>query len=209
LQESFTFDPDVIFMGDSALYTEKNVQTLGVHTKWISSFPATIKEMTELIRTDLPFTPTSDPRYSCCSVDSNYGGIPQKWVIVASEEMKTRELKTFEKNLQKRFKAALNGLKQISVVHYACETDAKNALLRYLEETPLVKLVGSQIKAIHKRANGKRGRPKEGEALVTEYVIDASLDLAHVVVEKEKEYLGIFILATNVTSLDSETVLNY
>lgn len=209
LQESFTFDPDVIFMGDSALYTEKNVQTLGVHTKWISSVPATIKEMTELIRTDLPFTPISDPRYSCCSVDSNYGGVPQKWVIVASEEMKVRELKTFEKNLPKRFKTALKELKQISSIHYACETDARNALLRYLEETPLVRLVDSQIKVIHKRANGKRGRPKEGEALVTEYVIDASLDLAHEVVEKEREYLGRFILATNVMSLDSETVLNY
>ena len=209
LQESFTFDPDVIFMGDSALYTEKNVQTLGVHTKWISSVPATIKEMTELIRTDLPFTPISDPRYSCCSVDSNYGGVPQKWVIVASEEMKIRELKTFEKNLPKRFKTALKELKQISSIHYACETDARNALLRYLEETPLVRLVDSQIKVIHKRANGKRGRPKEGETLVTEYVIDASLDLAHEVVEKEREYLGRFILATNVMSLDSETVLNY
>jgi len=73
--------------------------------------------------------------------------------------MKTRELKTFEKNLHKRFKTALKGLKQISVVHYACETDAMNALLRYLEETPIVRLVDSQIKVIHKRANGKRGRP--------------------------------------------------
>jgi len=196
-------------MGDSALYTEKNVQTLGNDTKWISNVPATIKEMTELLRTNLPFTPTSDPRYSCCSVDSNYGGVPQKWVIVTSEEMKTRELKTFEKNLPKRFKTALKGLKLISSVHYACETDARNALLRYLKETPLVRLVDSKIKVTHKRRNGKRGRPMEGEALIAEYVIDASLDLDHEVVENEREYLGRFILATNVLSLDPETVLGH
>ncbi len=29
LKESFEFDPDVIFMGDSALYTEKNINSLG------------------------------------------------------------------------------------------------------------------------------------------------------------------------------------
>jgi transposase len=95
LKESFTFDPEVIFMGDSALYTEKNIQTMGDQTKWISSVPATIKEMTDLLRSDVIFSPTSDPRYSCCSVDSNYGDVPQKWIIVSSAEMKTRELKTF------------------------------------------------------------------------------------------------------------------
>jgi len=95
LQESFTFDPDVIFMGDSALYTDKNINALGPETRWISNVPATITEMTELLKYDLLFTPTSDPRYSCSSVDSHYCGVPQKWVVVSSEEMKIRELKTF------------------------------------------------------------------------------------------------------------------
>lgn len=209
LRESFTFDPDVIFLGESALYTEKNIQKLGDHTQWISNVPATIKEMTDVIRSDVTFTPTSDPRYSCSSVNSYYGGIPQKWIVVSSEEMKTRELKTFEKNLPKRFKTALKGLKSISAIHYACEMDAQNALTRYLEETPLVSLVDSKIKIINKRANGKRGRPKEGEELITQYLIDALVELAHDVVEKEQKYLGRFILATNVLTLDSETILNY
>ena len=99
LKESFTFDPDVIFMGDSALYTEKNVRALGYHTKWISCVPATIKEMTTLLKSNLSFIPTSDPRYSCCSVDSTYGDITQRWVVVSSEEMKAREVKTFDRNL--------------------------------------------------------------------------------------------------------------
>jgi transposase len=209
LQESFTFDPDVIFMSDSALYTEKNIKTLGQETRWISNVPATIKEMTELLKSDLLFTPTSDPRYSCCSVDSHYGGVHQKWVVVSSEEMKSRELKTYEKNLPARFKAALKGLKQISKVNYACETDASNALARYLNETPLVRLVDSTIKITHKRVNGKRGRPKEGETLIPQYSIDAKVELDQDVVEREKQYLGRFILATNVLNLDSETVLNH
>ena len=108
-----------------------------------------------------------------------------------------------------RFKAALKGLKQISKVCYACETDASNALLRYLNETPLVKLVDSRIKVSYKRENGKKGRPKAGETLIPQYSIDARVELAQDFVESEKQYLGRFILATNVLSLDSETVLNH
>ena len=87
--------------------------------------------------------------------------------------------------------------------------DAQNALSRYLEETTLVSLVDSQIKVVNKRANGKRGRPKEGEELITQYLIDASVELAYDVVEKEQEYLGRFILSTNVRTLGSETILNH
>ena len=97
LKQSFTFDPDVIFMGDSTLYTEKNIDAFGYETKWISNVPATIKEMMDLLKSDIPLLPTSDPRYFCSSVDSSYGGIRQKWIIVSSEEMRARKEKTFEK----------------------------------------------------------------------------------------------------------------
>lgn len=58
LKESFEFDPDVIFMGDSALYTEKNINSLGNETKWISNVPATINEMTELLKANVTLVPT-------------------------------------------------------------------------------------------------------------------------------------------------------
>ena len=58
LKQSFTFDPDVIFIGDSTLYTEKNIDTFGYETKWISNVPATIKEMMDLLKSDIPLLPT-------------------------------------------------------------------------------------------------------------------------------------------------------
>ena len=156
LKKAFTFDPGVIFMGDSALYTEKNINKLGKETKWISCVPATIKEMTDLLKSDLIFTPTSDPRYSCCAVNSQYGNITQKWIVVASEEMKIREMKTYDKNVSKRFKAALKELKQISAVSYACEADARSAFSRYLLDNTFVIPDHSEIVTINKRADGKR-----------------------------------------------------
>lgn len=115
--------------------------------------------------------------------------------------------KIFDNNLSKRFKEALKSLKQISSVLYACEADAKGALSRYLLETPLVILVDSTIEIVHKLANGKRGRPKEGEALITQYRIDASIQHNSETIMIEREYLGRFILATNVLTLDPELIL--
>lgn len=209
LKKAFTFDPGVILMGDSALYTEKNINNLGKETKWISCVPATIKEMTDLLKSDLIFTPTSDPRYSCCAVISQYGNITQKWIVVTSEEMKIREMKTYDKNVSKRFKAALKELKQISAVSYACEADARSAFSRYLLDNTFVIPVHSEIVTINKRANGKRGRPKEGEELITSYQIDAAIELDPIRIEKEREYLGRFVLATNILELDPETILNH
>ena len=209
LQKAFTFDPGVIFMGDSALYTEKNINALGRQTKWISCVPATIKEMTDLLKSDLTFSPTSDPRYSCYATNSQYGNITQKWIVVTSEEMKIRETKTFNKNLSIRFKAALKDLKKISAVSYACEADARNAFTRYLMDNSFVIPVHSNISTVHKRANGKRGRPKDGEELITCYQIEATIELDPIQVEKEREYLGRFVLATNALELDPETILHH
>ena len=39
----------------------------------------------------------------------------------------------------------------------------------------------------------------------TQYLIDASIELDNVLVEKEREYPGRFILATNILALDSES----
>lgn len=123
--------------------------------------------------------------------------------------MRAREEKTFEKNIKKRYEAAIKELKSVTSILYECVPDAQNALLRYLKETPLVKLDKSDIVIVHKRSDGKRGRPKKGEELIAKYEIKAFVTQNQEVIEREKEYLGRFILATNVLDLDSEAVLNH
>ncbi len=123
--------------------------------------------------------------------------------------MKTREEKTFDKNLEKRFKSALKGLKDLTTILYECEADARNALSRYLSKAPLVTLTESDIEIVHKRENGKRGRPKEGEVLLAKYQIKASVKPNLETIERERAFLGRFILATNVLEMDAETVLNH
>ncbi len=41
------------------------------------------------------------------------------------------------------------------------KADARNALSRYLDKTSLVALSESEVKIVHKRANGKRGKDQK------------------------------------------------
>ena len=116
---------------------------------------------------------------------------------------------TLMKNITKRFKEALNDLKKISAVSYACEADAKNAFSRYLIDHSFVIPVHSNISTVHKRANGKRGRPKEGETLISFYQIEATIEINTIQIEKERKYLGRFVLATNNLDLNPETILHH
>ena len=89
-----------------------------------------------------------------------------------------------------------NGIKRINTetaVHYACVTDARNALLCYLEETQLGRLVDSQIKVIHKRENGEQGRPNAGEALLTQYIIGAFVNLSHELIKNGNISANLFL----------------
>ncbi len=75
--------------------------------------------------------------------------------------------------------------------------------------TSLVALSESEVKIVHKRANGKRGRPKEGEVLLAKYQIRPLSYQIRRQLRKNVPYLGRFILATNVLDLDDEAVLNH
>ncbi|MBC7321357.1 IS1634 family transposase, partial [bacterium] len=57
----------------------------------------------------------------------------------------------------------------------------------------------------------KRGRPKKSEELDRYYVIEGELELVEEEIEKEREKLGRFIIATNDidTEVSGEEILNY
>ena len=78
-------------MGFSKSSTEDNIKLLGTGTKWITHVPATIGEADRLLNADLDFNPGIDPRYAFYVTDLNYGDIPQRAVVVCSEEMKKEE----------------------------------------------------------------------------------------------------------------------
>ena len=85
------------------IYTEENIRTLSPDAQWITHVPATVGEANQLLNAEISLTPSSnDPRYSFYVTTSNYGGIPQKWVVVHSRDMQKRKEQTYERNLEKQ-----------------------------------------------------------------------------------------------------------
>jgi len=96
-QQAINLDDNSYWVADSALYTEANINLLGTEMKWITHVPATIGEVERLLNADLDFIPGTDPRYAFYATDLSYGGIPQRAVVVWSEEMKIRNEQTFDR----------------------------------------------------------------------------------------------------------------
>ena len=92
---------------------------------------------------------------------------------------------------------------------FACEADARKESERWLDEHPFHKIVDLHIVTRYNRAGKKRGRPKKGEDMVTIYQILARLEIDEAIVEKARQKLGRFILASNDTEIDPDTLLGY
>lgn len=209
VKEGLNFNNDAYFVADSALYSKENINHLGKKISWITRVPATIRAAKELLDSDIEMMPCQDDRYSCHISYSSYGGIEQRWVTFHSQPMQERLEKSFQKRLEKDTKSAQVDLNKFMRREFACEADARKESELWLDEHSFHKLVGLDIVAKCKRAGQKRGRPKKGEEMVTVYQILARLDIDEAIVENARQKLGRFVLASNDTGIDPDTLLQY
>ena len=66
-----------------------------------------------------------------------------------------------------------------------------------------------EITCDNKKPSGKVGRPKKGEVLEKWYSVSCKLALNQEVIQKEQAMMGRFILASNDTTVDPNTCLEY
>ena len=59
------FSEPLYCTADSAFYTEKAIKKISDGVLFITLIPGTVGEQQALLRQDISFSPTSDPRYSC------------------------------------------------------------------------------------------------------------------------------------------------
>lgn len=198
------------YVADSAFYTAHNLQTLGRHTFWISRPPSTIEEVRNLIHSDVPMVAAKTEGYTVYECTSGYAGIPQKWILVSSEKGRLTKEKTFAKSLEKRVRDAGKSWKRLQSREFACEPDAWMAARSWFAKYPF--LSSEQVTIVHKvrKENGKRGRPGKEDVTRTVYVLESPLEVDPEYVEREKSYLGRFVIATNDLDLDPDSILaNY
>jgi len=197
------------YIADSAVYTEPNIRMLGREMKWITRVPATIKECEMLLDSDVEMVECRDARYRCFSTTSDYGGVQQKWVLYQSEPMRDLKAERFENHLEKDGTKARRSLAKLKRREFACEADALKEAELWARDHPLYRFSHISLKKVCKRADKKRGRPKNGEKLIEIYFIDADIELDQEKVEKTKSRLGRFIIATNDLNIDPDTLLSY
>lgn len=206
LQQGLNNDQRAYYVADSAFYTLDNLESLGRSTFWISRVPGTINEARELLGKDLDLTVCEDARYSFYETASDYAGIPQKWVVVRSEEMRDKMLATYEKSLEKELEESRKSLKHLQSHEYFCEEDALKAAREWIASRPLLEFIELRVEVVRK--NGGRGRPRKGSLVKEFYRIRAKTALSREEADLRKAKLGRFIIATNDLDKNAEELIN-
>ena len=201
------------FIADAALYTSDSICSLDEQKKkFITRVPMTIKMAKQAL---LALSPAQlEPfgnGYSGHWIESDYGNVKQRWLLVNSEQATKREEATFYKNLDKNLTKELKSLAQLAKKQFACATDAQKAMSEFQSQCQLLSFEQSEIRQVPEFAG--RGRPKKDEDPTGyHYKIEANpfTDLEKVKLAKLK--VGMFILATNdteSTDLDMAALLEH
>ena len=197
-------------VADSALYTEETIANLHKQNQlFITRVPQAIKEANMLIKQAplLTLSPITEG-YAGIYKDSEYGGVPQKWLLIRSEQAYKREQHNLDKRMLKAGEEARKSFKQLCQQRFACAVDAEKALKKWLSKQ---KVCRADAKIVEQPIYSSAGRPKKGEQPIRiEHAITGVLFTPLSSREEALQQLGLFIIATNDLndSVSMETLLN-
>jgi transposase len=193
---------DFRWVADSALYSKEHLLKTSDY-RWVCRVPETVKPAKELVgRPAIEFTwQTHDKGYKTASFSSTYGGQPQRWLLVFSEQAYAREKKTLDKKLAKQEQALTKALWHLGNEVFNCQEDAKKAIDRLKKQYPL-HIITHHCEAIERYA--KRGKPKAEDAKqIKGYQVKAHHEPYTAAIEPLLLSKGRFILATNELNYDT------
>jgi transposase len=166
-------------VADSALSRADNLQKLAeTKVKWITRVPATLSDAQTALAQANPQTMaplTEGYRYQV--LPSTYGGVQQRWVLIASEHRQAQAQRTVGRQLLKYSHEEVKGFKKLGRTLFACEVDARQAL-----STCVHGLQATFLSTVTVRSTlgaGKRGRPsQDAQPVRVVYTIEGALAAA-------------------------------
>jgi transposase len=201
--------PEFIFVGDSAMY-EKCVERAS-DLKWLSRVPHVSNQAKQVLaykQEELGLKKLDKGYQVSQSIVIKYKGVEQRWVVVCSEQMYKRSEETLNKKLAKESANISKKLWHISNQEFSCKQDAHKAI-KPLERSLKYHSIEYSVEGVEKYS--KAGRPKAGEEKeVIGYKLKGKVEVEQEKIEKAKQELGKFILATNeldVSQLSEESML--
>ena len=90
---------------------------------------------------------------------STYGGVQQRWVLIASEHRQAQAQRTVGTQLLKSSNEEVKGFKKLCRTPFACEADARQALSTFVHGLQATCL--STVTVRSTLGYGKRGRPSQ------------------------------------------------
>lgn len=153
------------FVADSALYTKESLRQLE-EVKWVTRVPEIIGEAKEkILALERNQMGACGNGYHIQEVQSTYGEVDQRWLLVFSEKAYERENATLEKKIEKASAEKKKELWHLSNKPFVCEADALNAAKAFQKKLRYHTLTYH----IEKKLNyGKRGRPTASDEPVGE-----------------------------------------
>ncbi len=196
---------------DSAGYTQDNLKTLE-KMRWLMRVPETLAEAKALVKeTDREAMTQLAEGYWGKEVQSEYGGIQQRWLVVFSQAAYERELKTLERAQEREREAVEKAWRKVCQPTFNCEVDAEQAATQFNQRWKYHQVM-AQVTPITQYT--RRGRPAaEDEPQVVGYHLSGEVSKHQPGIDEAKRSLGKFIIATN--ELDpqrlpaSEMLANY
>jgi transposase len=184
------------WVADSALYSADRLLSENDYL-WLTRVPETVAEAREWVsRPDGEISwQAAEDGYKYAETLSVYGNVPQRWLLVYSEQGFAREKKTLEKTLAKQEEQLKKEMRQLGSVAFGCVHDAEVEIAKLQKEYPLY-LVHGQVVAEKKYAS--KGKPAaDAVPLRVEYKLDLMAERNEAAVAELLSRKGRFILATN------------
>ena len=186
------------FVGDAALYYQESIFALhSKNQKFITRVPGTLKDAKQTLLTLQPETlDVFEGGYSSRWVESNYGGVPQRWLVIKSEQALKREMLTFEKNALKKTDKEQKAFEKLCKKVFSCEADALQAVIDFEKKCEFIRIENPHTEALSLHKG--RGRPKKNSAPENvHYHLAGEVYTALNCVAYAKRKVGMFILTTN------------
>ncbi len=194
-----TPDEPCIFVADSKLYSEANMERLGeAKVRWVARVPETSREAKGVIE---PYSPDWQP-----SVDgetrwySRVMQLPQgeeRWVVASTAAGEQRAKETIERKVVREREGWAKVLWHLGNREFACEADARAALTEATKKLPAWFEVSTEVVSYpHYARVGRPGKDAVPESVV--WQVKASLNVNGEGVEQQWRRRAAFIVGTNI-----------
>ena len=201
-----------IYIADSAMVTDKNLETTGNDVKFISRLPATYNECGRVIKDAvdqdkwddigaLAITPPTAKRpvayYKVCENTVILHGREYRAIVVHSSAHNKRRQKRMDRELKNENDSLKSKCKKISKEEFFCHADAERVATQLQNTKSKYYEIKTEVEEVPRY---KRGRPENGikEIRAMHYKLTYTIEEKEEDIEKLKKEAGCFVLVSNV-----------